>query len=53
MIDRMRFNTQQFLVKNSLEVVAATFMFIEGNVKSGIANATLLATGLAQKAVGK
>ncbi|KAL0937145.1 mitochondrial 54S ribosomal protein mL38 [Colletotrichum truncatum] len=51
-IDRMGFNTQAFIQKNGLEVVAATFMFVEGNVKSTITSAALLASGAAQKAVG-
>ncbi|GJC87807.1 hypothetical protein ColLi_10645 [Colletotrichum liriopes] len=51
-IDRMGFSTQAFIEKNGLEVVAATFMFVEGNVKSSLANAALLVSGAAQKAVG-
>ncbi|TDZ49600.1 Uncharacterized protein CTRI78_v007994 [Colletotrichum trifolii] len=51
-IDRMGFDTQAFIRKNELEVVAATFMFVEGNVKSSVTNAALLASGVVQKAVG-
>ncbi|KAI6440217.1 hypothetical protein MCOR22_007358 [Pyricularia oryzae] len=52
-IDRMGFNTAVFMQKNGLEVVAGTFMFVEGNVKSTLANAGLLATGVAQKVAGQ
>ncbi|KAI6280453.1 hypothetical protein MCOR07_008312 [Pyricularia oryzae] len=52
-IDRMGFDTAVFMQKNGLEVVAGTFMFVEGNVKSTLANAGLLATGVAQKVAGQ
>ncbi|KAI6363890.1 hypothetical protein MCOR25_005740 [Pyricularia grisea] len=52
-IDRMGFDTAVFMAKNGLEVVAGTFMFVEGNVKSSLANAGLLATGVAQKVAGQ
>ncbi|KAK2042025.1 hypothetical protein LZ31DRAFT_556479 [Colletotrichum somersetense] len=51
-VDRMGFDTRAFIEANGLEVVAATFMFVEGNVKSSLKNAALLASGSAQKAVG-
>ncbi|KAK1975818.1 phosphatidylethanolamine-binding protein [Colletotrichum cereale] len=51
-VDRMGFDTRAFVEKNGLEVVAATFMFVEGNVKSSLTNAALLVSGVAQKAVG-
>lgn len=53
MIDRMRFNTQRFIERNGLEVVGATFMFVEGNLKSGVANLGLAAQGIGDKIVGK
>lgn len=52
-IDRMGFDTAVFMQKNGLEVVAGTFMFVDGNVKSTLANAGLLATGVAQKVAGQ
>lgn len=52
-IDRMKFNTQHFIEKNNLEVVGATFMLVEGNLKSGVQNAALTATAMAHKIVGK
>lgn len=52
-IDRMRFNTQKFIERNGLEVVGATFMFVEGNLKSGVANLGLTAQGIADKIIGK
>ncbi|EFQ35604.1 hypothetical protein CGRA01v4_04086 [Colletotrichum graminicola] len=51
-VDRMGFDTRAFIETNGLEVVAATFMFVEGNVKSSLTNAELLVSGVAQKAVG-
>ncbi|KAK2015158.1 hypothetical protein LZ32DRAFT_616440 [Colletotrichum eremochloae] len=51
-VDRMGFDTWGFVERNGLEVVAATFAFVEGNVKSSLTNAALLASGAAQKAVG-
>jgi len=52
-VDRWKFNTQNFIEQNGLSVVAATFMFVEGNAKSGATNVGLLAQGVAEKAVGK
>lgn len=52
-IDRMGFNTERFLMKNNLDAIAATFMFVEGNLKSGMDNAALTATAMANKAMGK
>jgi hypothetical protein len=52
MIDRMKFNTQRFIEKNNLEVVAATFMLVEGNIKSAVTNAGLTTTAMAHKVVG-
>jgi hypothetical protein len=52
-IDRMKFNTQEFIDKNGLEVVGATYMMIEGNLKSAAANAGLTAQAMANKVVGK
>ncbi|KAK2053083.1 PEBP-like protein [Colletotrichum caudatum] len=51
-VDRMGFGTRAFIEANGLEVVAATFVFVEGNVKSSLKNAALLVSGSAQKAVG-
>ncbi|KAK2031090.1 PEBP-like protein [Colletotrichum zoysiae] len=51
-VDRMGFNARAFIEANGLEVVAATFMFVEGNVKSSLKNAALLVSGSVQKAVG-
>ncbi|KAK1955782.1 hypothetical protein LY78DRAFT_674832 [Colletotrichum sublineola] len=51
-VDRMGLDTWGFVERNGLEVVAATFVFVEGNVKSSLTNAALLASGAAQKAVG-
>jgi hypothetical protein len=53
LIDRMKFNTQHFIERNHMEVVAATFMLVEGNLKSAVENATLTATAVAHKIVGK
>lgn len=52
-IDRMRFDAQQFIDQNDLEVVAATFMLVEGNVKSGIANMALTAQSVVDKVIGR
>lgn len=49
----MKFNTQHFIEQNHMEVVAATFMLVEGNLKSAVENATLTATAVAHKIVGK
>ncbi|KAK1992531.1 PEBP-like protein [Colletotrichum falcatum] len=51
-VDRMGFDTRAFVEANGLQVVAATFVFVEGNAKSTLANAALLVSGAAQKAVG-
>jgi hypothetical protein len=52
-IDRMKFNTQHFIDQNHMQVVAASFMLVEGNMKSGFENAALTATAMAHKIVGK
>ncbi|KAJ9236318.1 hypothetical protein DTO271D3_5790 [Paecilomyces variotii] len=52
-VDRMRFSTEQFIERNKMEVVAGTFMLVEGNAKSAVKNASLVAQGLADKMMGK
>lgn len=52
-IDRMGFNTERFLMKNNLDAIAATFMFVEGSLKSGMNNAALAATAMANKVMGR
>ncbi|GAD92937.1 hypothetical protein MGG_14045 [Paecilomyces variotii No. 5] len=52
-IDRMRFSTEKFIERNKMEIVAGTFMLVEGNVKSAVKNASLVAQGLADKMMGK
>jgi hypothetical protein len=49
LFDRWKFNTAQFLEQNNLEVVAATYMLVEGNLKSGVANVGLLASAVGHK----
>lgn len=53
MIDRWKFNTQQFMDRNDLEVVGATYMLVEGDLRSGMANMGLAAEAIANKAVGR
>lgn len=52
-IDRMKFDTQHFIERNGLEVVAATYMLVEGNLKSAVKSVGLTAQGLGDKVVGK
>jgi hypothetical protein len=52
-IDRMKFNTDTFIQRNKMEVVAGAFMLVEGNVKSAVKNASLVAQALADKMMGK
>lgn len=47
--DRCKFNAQRFIQKNNLEVVAATFMLVEGNVTSGVKNVGLMANAAGNK----
>lgn len=49
LFDRWKFNTAQFIMNNNLEVVAATFMLVEGNIKSGVKNAGLMAGAVVDK----
>lgn len=49
LFDRWKFNTAQFLERNRLEVVGATYMLVEGNLKSGAANLGLLANAVGHK----
>ncbi|QGA21477.1 hypothetical protein EYB26_009188 [Talaromyces marneffei] len=49
LFDRWKFNTAQFLNDNNLEVVAATYMLVEGNLKSGVANVGLFANAIGHK----
>lgn len=49
----MKFNAQRFIERNDLEVVAASFMLVEGNLKSGLTSAGLVAQGLGDKVVGR
>lgn len=49
LFDRCKFNAQQFIAKNNLEVVAATFLLVEGNVKSGLRNTSLMANAVGNK----
>lgn len=49
LFDRWKFNTAQFLEANNLEVVAATYMLVEGTLKSGAANLGLLANAVGHK----
>jgi hypothetical protein len=49
LFDRWKFNTAQFLVDNNLEVVAATYMLVEGNLKSGVDNVSLFANAVGHK----
>ncbi|RAO72517.1 uncharacterized protein BHQ10_008529 [Talaromyces amestolkiae] len=49
LFDRWKFNTAQFLEENNLEVVAATYMLVEGNLKSGAANLGLMANAIGNK----
>lgn len=53
LIDRWKFNTQHFIDRNDLVVIASTFMLVEGNLKSAVANAGLTAQAVADKMVGK
>ncbi|KAF3385842.1 hypothetical protein DPV78_012642 [Talaromyces pinophilus] len=49
LFDRWKFNTAQFLQDNHLEVVAATYMLVEGTLKSGAANLGLVANAVGHK----
>ena len=49
LFDRWKFNTAQFLEDNHLEVVGATYMLVEGSLKSGAANLGLLANAVGHK----
>lgn len=49
LFDRWKFNTAQFLEDNNLEVAAATYMLVEGNLKSGAANLGLMANAIGHK----
>ncbi|EED14239.1 conserved hypothetical protein [Talaromyces stipitatus ATCC 10500] len=49
LFDRWKFSTKQFMEENNLEVVAATYMLVEGNLKSSVANAGLMANAIGHK----
>ncbi|OKL62163.1 hypothetical protein UA08_02161 [Talaromyces atroroseus] len=52
LFDRSKFNAQQFIQANNLEVVAATFMLVEGDITSGVRSAGLVANAAGNKIVG-